>query len=221
MIRQRLGLEIYERIFTLTLQALREHGLLRGKNLGIDASVIEANASLRALVNRNTEEQYWDYVKGLAAEQGIDPEDTTAVRKFDRHRPGKGSNKEWVYNTNTSYVLKKIGPYETISYTETNVPWPGSNRDVLLHMQLLPDSKSNTLKVIAKGMPDIIPHKKGIVRIPYFNSWWDVKYDGRNKLTIVYFLEMDPGGSVPAWLVNLFIAKGPYETFTGLVKVMR
>src|SRR5436305_4023212 len=96
VIRQRLGLEIYERIFTLTLQALREHGLLRGKNLGIDASVIEANASLRALVNRNTEEQYWDYVKRLAAEQGIDPEDTAAVRKFDRHRPGKGSNQDWV-----------------------------------------------------------------------------------------------------------------------------
>jgi transposase len=96
VIRQRLGLEIYERIFTIALQALREHGLLRGKNLGIDASVIEANASLRALVNRNTEEQYWDYVKRLAAEQGIDPDDTTAVRKFDRHRSGKGSNQEWV-----------------------------------------------------------------------------------------------------------------------------
>ena len=95
VIRQRLGLEIYERIFTLTLQALREHGLLRGKNLGIDSSVIEANASLRALVHRNTEEQYWDYVKRLAAENGIDPEDTAAVRKFDRHRSGKGSNQEW------------------------------------------------------------------------------------------------------------------------------
>jgi transposase len=95
VIRQRLGLEVYQRIFTLTLEALREHGLLRGKNLGIDSSVIEANASLRALVHRNTEEQYWDYVKGLAAEQGIDPDDTAAVRKFDRHRPGKGSNQEW------------------------------------------------------------------------------------------------------------------------------
>jgi transposase len=95
IIRQRLGLEIYQQIFTLTLQALREHGLLRGKNLGLDSSVIEANASLRALVNRNTEEQYWDYVKRLAAENGIDPEDTAAVRKFDRHRPGKGSNQEW------------------------------------------------------------------------------------------------------------------------------
>ena len=95
VIRQRLGLEIYQQIFTLTLQALRAHGLLRGKNLGIDSSVIEANASLRALVHRNTEEQYWDYVKRLAAENGIDPNDTAAVRKFDRHRPGKGSNQQW------------------------------------------------------------------------------------------------------------------------------
>jgi len=46
---------------------------LRGKNLGIDASVIEANASLRALVNRNTEEQYWDYVKRLAASRDLIP----------------------------------------------------------------------------------------------------------------------------------------------------
>ena len=96
VIRQRLGLDLYERIFTLTLQALRGHGLLRGRNLGIDSSVIEANASLRALVNRNTEEQYWDYVKRLAAENGIDPDDAAAVRKFDRNRPGKGRNQEWV-----------------------------------------------------------------------------------------------------------------------------
>lgn len=95
VIRQRLGLDVYQQIFTLTLQALREQGLLRGRNLGIDSSVIEANASLRALVHRNTEEQYWDYVKRLAAQAGIDPEDTAAVRRFDRHRPGKGSNQEW------------------------------------------------------------------------------------------------------------------------------
>jgi transposase len=107
IIRQRLGLEIYQKVFTLCLQALQEHGLLRGKHLGIDSSVMEANASLRALVNRNTAEQYWDYVKGLAAEQGIDPEDAAAVRKFDRQRPGKGSNQEW---ENPYDPDAKIGP---------------------------------------------------------------------------------------------------------------
>jgi transposase len=95
VIRQRLGLEVYQQIFQLSLQALQTHGLLRGKNLGIDSSVIEANASLRGLVDRNTGEEYWNYVKGLAAEQGIDPNDAAAVRKFDRSRPGKGNNEQW------------------------------------------------------------------------------------------------------------------------------
>jgi transposase len=123
VIRQRLGLEIYERIFTLTLQALREHGLLRGKNLGIDSSVIEANASLRALVHRNTEEQYWDYVKRLAAESGIDPEDSAAVRKFDRHRPGKGSNQEWVnpYDPDAKIGRTKDGATDMIYKPEVVV----------------------------------------------------------------------------------------------------
>ena len=97
VIRGRLGTAIYQVAFELVLQGLRQHGLLKGRNLGIDSSVIEANASLRELVHRNTEEQYWEYVKRLAAEAGIDPTDTKAVRRFDKKREGrKTSNQEWV-----------------------------------------------------------------------------------------------------------------------------
>lgn len=107
VIRQRLEGPVYEQVFTLVLSALSEHGLLRGKNLGIDSSVLEANASLRGLVNRNTGEAYWDYVKRLAAESGIDPQDSAAVRKFDRKRPKKMSNQEW---ENPDDPEAKIGP---------------------------------------------------------------------------------------------------------------
>jgi transposase len=97
VIRQRLSLEQLEAIHLVLLQALRKHGLLKGKRLGIDSSVIEANASLRALEHRNTTEAYWDYVKRLAAAAGVDVNDTTAVRRFDKHREGrKTSNTEWV-----------------------------------------------------------------------------------------------------------------------------
>jgi len=97
VIRERLTKEIYDAIFNIILEGLRRHGLLRGKNLGIDSSVMEANASLRALENRNTGEAYWDYVRRLAAEAGVDAEDAAAVRRFDKQRPGrKTSNKEWV-----------------------------------------------------------------------------------------------------------------------------
>jgi len=123
VIRQRLGLEVYQQIFQFTLGALQKHGLLRGKNIGIDSSVIEANASLRALVNRNTEEAYWDYVKKLAAEAGIDPEDTAAVRKFDRNRRGKGSNEQWVnpHDPDAKIAPRKDGATDMIYKPEVVV----------------------------------------------------------------------------------------------------
>ena len=74
----------------------KAYGLFKGQHLGIDSSVMEANASLRTLVNHNTEQAYWEYVKELAAQEGVDPQDEAAVRRFDKNRPGRRtSNEEW------------------------------------------------------------------------------------------------------------------------------
>jgi transposase len=96
--RQRLDHDAFQAVHRLVLEGLKKHGLLRGKHLGIDSSVMEANASLSGLVSRNTEEGYWDYVKKLAQEAGVDPSDAAAVARFDRKRKGRStSNKDW-YN---------------------------------------------------------------------------------------------------------------------------
>jgi len=101
IIRERLGPDVYDGVFILILSALDKHGLLKGRNVGI-----EANAALKSLINRNTEEAYWEYVRRLASENGIDPKDAEAVRQFDRKRPKKMSNEEWV---NPSDPDAKIG----------------------------------------------------------------------------------------------------------------
>lgn len=96
VIRQRLGSEVFERVFELILKALRDHKLLRGRKLGIDASVMEANASLRTLEHRLSGEDYRSYVTSLAEAAGVDTSDPSAVRRFDRTRPGrKTSNEDW------------------------------------------------------------------------------------------------------------------------------
>lgn len=96
VIRQRLGAEVFEQVFGLVLKALKKHKLVKGNKLGIDASVMEANASLRSLQHRLTGEAYGEYVKKLAEASGVDSSDAAAVRRFDRTRPGrKTSNKEW------------------------------------------------------------------------------------------------------------------------------
>jgi len=96
VIRKRLGSEVHEKVFKLVLKALRDHKLLRGRKLGIDASVMEANASMGSLEHRLTGEDYQKYVSGLAEEADVDPLDPAAVRNFDRKRKGpKTSNDTW------------------------------------------------------------------------------------------------------------------------------
>ena len=130
------------------------------------------------------------------------------------------SSKDWVYGTKESYILRSGGNNEYLSYTKTEVPWPASNRDIPIRMQMTQDVKWGKLNITAKGVPNAIPQKKGIVRIPFFNSWWNVQAN-KDKLFIEYFLEVDPGGSVPAWINNLFVAKGPYETFSKLATLLK
>lgn len=117
MIRKRLGLEVYQAALEIVLQGLRKHKLLKGRNLGLHSSIIEANASLRELQNRNTEEDYWIYVKKLAAEAGIDPSDTKAVRRSDKKRRGrKTSNEDWVnpHDRDAKVGRTKDGTYDMV-----------------------------------------------------------------------------------------------------------
>ncbi len=131
------------------------------------------------------------------------------------------STKNWVYATKEAYIIREIKANDIIYYTRTALPWPVSDRDIAIHMQLNKDEGSNTLKVLAIGYPNGMPAKKGIVRITSFYSLWDVKFDGKSKLNIIYILKMNPGGSVPARITNMFITKGPYETFDNLANLLK
>ncbi len=123
VIRGRLGGDLYDQIFLVILQGLQKHGLVKGRNVGIDASVIEANAALKSLVHRHTEEAYWDYVRRLAMENGIDPKDSHAVREFDRKRPKKMSNEDWVnpHDPDAKIGITKAGGTDMIYKPENTV----------------------------------------------------------------------------------------------------
>ena len=125
VIRSRLGVEVYDQVFVLILRALQQHGLVKGRNVGIDASVIEANASLKGLGNRQTEEVYWEYVRRLASENGIDPKDADAVRRFDRKRPKQMSNQDWEnpHDPDAKIGPTKAGATDMIYKPENTVDW--------------------------------------------------------------------------------------------------
>jgi len=122
---------------------------------------------------------------------------------------------EWVYKTTKSQFLKKNAETDLFFYTEIQVPWPFENRDLIVHMKMLQNS-SKTITIEANNVNDFMPDKKNIVRVKYSRANWIVTPLNNKKFKIEYRVQIDPGNGVPAWLLNLFISNGPYDTFLKL-----
>jgi START domain len=129
--------------------------------------------------------------------------------------------KDWVYNNKTGYVLKQDNPYDYYYYTETYLPWPATNRDAVEHLKIKRDSLNRFLKINADSDPGYIPEKSGKIRVPHSAISWYVTAPATNTINIEYIFEADPGGSLPAWLVNMFADKGPVESFKKLAELLK
>ncbi len=98
IIRQRLPFEIHEQVFAKVLQIAQTKKLLKGTATAVDSTLIEAEAAMKSIVRRDSSDDWKEYVRKLAAEEGIENPTDEDLRKFDKKRKGKRvSNDEW-YN---------------------------------------------------------------------------------------------------------------------------
>jgi len=128
---------------------------------------------------------------------------------------------EWVYSTKSSVLLKQVSPSELYYYSEVSVPWPASNRDFIAMLKVVQDTHTRVVTVYGPTFPDYLPVKKDIVRVQKSEGKWVISPMGKGRIKVEYTLRADPGGDIPAWLVNMFATKGPYESFKKLKEQLK
>ena len=131
------------------------------------------------------------------------------------------NQKNWVYNNKNSSILKRVSASEFYYYSETHLPWPMTNRDAIIHLKMNKDSLNRFLKISAVSVPSYTPEKSGMVRVPRSDISWYVTMPSAKTISIVYIFDAEPGGSLPAWVVNMFTDKGPYESFKKLSELLK
>lgn len=94
--RRLISAAAHQQVFTWVLKRLARGGLLKGKTLGIDSTTLEANAAMKSIVRRDSQESYTEYLQRLAQAEGVEVHDAAAVQRMDRKRTKKMSNEEWV-----------------------------------------------------------------------------------------------------------------------------
>jgi len=123
---------------------------------------------------------------------------------------------DWVYATKSSVLLKRVSPTELYYYSEVSIPWPFNNRDFIAQLKVTQDSVTHVVTVDGPTVADYLPVKKDIVRVVRSEGRWVIIPVGKGRIRVEYELRTDPGGDLPAWLFNLFVTKGPLESFENL-----
>jgi transposase len=109
--RERLPMEVHALAFELILSAAKEKGLLKGKTIGVDATDLEANASMKSIVRKDNGDDWREYLRKLYEEEtGISDPDDEELRRFDKRRKPKKkvSNEDWESATDPDSRIGKM-----------------------------------------------------------------------------------------------------------------
>jgi len=123
---------------------------------------------------------------------------------------------EWVYKCEKSSTLKKISDREVIHYQNIVAPWPVDNRDFVVNVKLEQNAKTKVITIHSASIPDYIPKILNHVRIKEFKASWTLVPLQNGSVEVTYQLLVNPGGDIPAWLVNMAVIDGPFETCSNL-----
>jgi hypothetical protein len=123
---------------------------------------------------------------------------------------------QWVYHLKSSWIIKQVSPGELYYYAEVNLPWPAANRDFVAHLTVTQNPDTKVVTIDGPAVPGFVPIKKGVVRIDNSVGKWIITPLEGGRTQVEYTIHLDPGGSVPSWLVNMFATEAPMHIFKGM-----
>jgi hypothetical protein len=126
---------------------------------------------------------------------------------------------KWLRSCKLVEPVKNESNLAQTNYVEISFPWPLSNRDGIWESTTITNTESTYFAEI-RSRPELVPEKKGIVRMNNACGYWKIEklINGQTKITQQFFA--DPEGNIPGWVVNLFLVDGPYDTFMNLLELL-
>ena len=85
--RRRLPAVVFEEVLNFVLVIVAEQGLLKGRVRGVDSTYLQADASMKSIVRKDTQEDYSSYIRRLASEDGAE---ASVSKSDDDDEPPEG-----------------------------------------------------------------------------------------------------------------------------------
>jgi hypothetical protein len=118
----------------------------------------------------------------------------------------------WVYKTSEAWRVRTTDEHEMFYYNVSDFPWPMDDRDVVVKSRIEQDPKTKILISASSAVEGLVDTKKNRIRMAVTNTHWQCTPKENGEIQIEYTLKSDPGGILPAWVINLGLEYGPVET---------
>ena len=123
---------------------------------------------------------------------------------------------EWMSGLKETKLLKTEGNSVFYIYARLSVPWPFDDRDEVSRSEIKKDTIRGGYFMPITLITNMVPKVKGVVRMTDGKGYWLLEPLPDGKTRVVHQFIGDPGGRIPAWIVNIFIVDSPYKTLLGL-----
>lgn len=126
---------------------------------------------------------------------------------------------QWMYQIASAELLDKADEQNTMNRYVLKLPWPFKARDLITSAKFEVVNPSKKVRLLLNSQPGYIPETEKHVRMNKAGGSWEITSLSSEKVKVVYEYYAVPQ-SVPAWVVNLFIVNGPYETLLELKSIL-
>ncbi|MDB4902542.1 MAG: hypothetical protein JWQ63_1823 [Mucilaginibacter sp.] len=123
---------------------------------------------------------------------------------------------DWVYHVKSAILVKQVSPSELYYYSEVNLPWPATNRDFVAHLTVTQNPDTKVVTIDAPAVTGLVAVKEGVVRVTDSKGKWIITPLGTDQIKVEYTIHVDPAGSLPSWMVNMFATEGPLKIFKNM-----
>lgn len=120
----------------------------------------------------------------------------------------------WVHACRSMRLLDYTGDLAW-TYTRIAMPWPVRDRDLVLRVrsETRPDGELIRHLQADAGR---LPEQADALRVQQLQGEWRLQPLANGHTRVIYQVQTEPGGQVPAWLANSFVLDAPFNTLQAL-----
>ncbi|WP_169577566.1 START domain-containing protein [Sinimarinibacterium sp. CAU 1509] len=117
-------------------------------------------------------------------------------------------------------VYAQVSDVEDLIYVHNALPWPVNDRDMVMRRTWAIAADGSSAQIRATAENGVLPKVAGRVRVDQADGVWTVVRTGESSVRVSTEIHVDPGGPVPAWLMNSLSVQGPYNALRNIRQLL-